>query len=123
MENIQSWELITDIGVKIREGWCNIFNQYKINFSISGIPSLSSYNFEENDLEIQTYITQEMLKKGFLASNRFYACISHTKEIQKIYFTALDEVMHSLCKMKFDKNQIINNLDGPVRQSGFKRLN
>ena len=32
MENIQSWELITDIGVKIREGWCNIFNQYKINF-------------------------------------------------------------------------------------------
>ena len=123
MQNLQSWELITDIGLKIREGWSAIFKKYKINFSISGIPSLSSYSFEHNDLEVQTYITQEMLKKGFLASNRFYACISHTKEIQNLYFTAFEEVVHSLSKMQFDKNQIIKNLDGPIRQSGFKRLN
>tara|TARA_X000000368_G_scaffold416751_1_gene411409 strand:- start:2227 stop:3531 length:1305 start_codon:yes stop_codon:yes gene_type:complete len=123
MENLKSWELITDIGLKIREGWSTLFKKYKINFFISGIPSLSSYSFEHNDLEIQTYITQEMLKKGFLASNRFYACISHNKEIQNLYFTALEEVIHSLSMMQIDKNEITDNLDGPIRQSGFKRLN
>jgi glutamate-1-semialdehyde 2,1-aminomutase len=123
MENIQSWNIITKIGLKVRNNWSDLFKKYNIEFTISGIPSLSTYSFKENDLEIQTLITQEMLKKGFLASNRFYACIAHDNQVLDSYFNAVDETLNSISKIGFNKNEIINRLDGPVRHSGFKRLN
>ena len=64
-----------------------------------------------------------MLKKGFLASNRFYACIAHNNELLDSYFNALDETISSINNIKDNKIEIINRLDGPVRHSGFKRLN
>tara|TARA_Y100000766_G_scaffold284390_1_gene302760 strand:- start:144 stop:1445 length:1302 start_codon:yes stop_codon:yes gene_type:complete len=123
MNRIKSWEIITNIGKNIRKNWIKIFKNYDINYSISGIPSLSSYSFKENDLEIQTLITQEMLKKGFLASNRFYACIAHNKTVVDSYFNAFDEVLKSVSKIHDNKPEIINRLNGAVRHSGFKRLN
>ncbi len=123
MENIESWKIITDIGLKVKSYWSDLFKKYNIKFSISGIPSLSTYSFKENDLEIQTLITQEMLKKGFLASNRFYACIAHNNQVLDSYFNALDETLNSISKINHDKNEILNRLNGPVRHSGFKRLN
>ena len=123
MKNIKSWELITDIGLKVREGWSDLFKKYKIDFSISGIPALSSYSFKENNLEFQTLITQEMLKKGFLASNRFYSCIAHNNKVLDSYFNALDETLNFIYKIKDDKAEIITRLNGPVRHSEFKRLN
>lgn len=123
MKKIKSWDLITNIGLKVRKGWQDLFELYNFNYSISGIPSLSSYSFKNNDLEIQTLITQEMLKKGFLASNRFYACISHDKVNLDLYFSALNDVLSFISKIQFDKNELLNRIDGPVRHSGFKRLN
>ena len=123
MENIESWNIITGIGKKVRSNWSDLFKKHDIDFSISGIPSLSSYNFKKNDLEIQTFITQEMLKKGFLASNRFYACIAHNDELLDSYFNAFDETLSSISIIKDNKNEIIDRLTGPVRHSGFKRLN
>ena len=123
MNRIKSWDVITNIGLNIRNGWSEVFINYNIDFTLSGIPSLSSYSFKENDLEIQTLITQEMLTKGFLASNRFYACIAHNKTVIDSYFNAFDEVLKSVSKIHDNKSEIINRLNGPVRHSGFKRLN
>ena len=64
-----------------------------------------------------------MLKKGFLASNRFYACISHSDELLDSYFNAFDETLSSISIIKDNKTEIIDRLNGPVRHSGFKRLN
>ena len=60
---------------------------------------------KKNDLEIQTLITQEMLKKGFLASNRFYACIAHSDESLDSYFNAFDETLSSISIIKDNKNE------------------
>jgi len=35
----------------------------------------------------------------------------------------LDETLNSISKIGYNKNEIINRLDGPVKHSGFKRLN
>ena len=123
MEKIESWNIITGIGLKVRTNWSDLFKKYNIESTISGIPSLSTYSFKQNDLEIQTLITQEMLKKGFLASNRFYACIAHDNQVLDSYFNVFDETLNSISKINDNKNEIINRLDGPVRHSGFKRLN
>tara|TARA_B110000003_G_scaffold263389_1_gene287008 strand:+ start:8754 stop:10058 length:1305 start_codon:yes stop_codon:yes gene_type:complete len=123
MKDIESWKIITDIGLKVRSNWSDLFHRHNIDFDISGIPSLSSYTFKNNDLEIQTLLTQEMLKKGFLASNRFYACISHSDELLDSYFNAFDETLSSISTIKDNKTEILERLNGPVRHSGFKRLN
>mgnify|MGYP001008367604 FL=1 len=49
-----------------------------------------------------------MLEKGFLASNRFYACIAHNNELLDSYFNAFDETLNSISKIKNSKTEIIN---------------
>ena len=85
--------------------------------------SLSSYNFKKNDLEIQTFITQEMLKKGFLASTNFYASTAHTIDHLNSYFDALNDVYHNISMCELCKQDVKDLLNGPVCHSGFKRLN
>ena len=66
---------------------------HKLKIEISGLPAISTYSFKsENNLKYKTFISQEMLKKGFLASTNFYACTEHSNEYIESYFTALDEV-------------------------------
>ena len=94
-----------------------------IDIKIEGIPAMSSYSFMENNLTLQTYVTQEMLKKGFLASDRFYACISHDDNSIKIYLEALNEIFIKISKSILEGVELDTLLDGPIKHSGFKRLN
>ena len=123
MQKVKSWEIITNIGKKVRDGWLSISKSNNIEIKIVGIPSLSTYKFKDNNLVLQTYVTQEMLKKGFLASDKFYASISHDDESIKLYLEALNEVFNSIDKNIKNEIEINSLLAGPVRHSGFKRLN
>ena len=124
MQKIKSWEIITEIGMKVRKGWKELAEINDLKISVSGIPALSSYSFDNShNLELHTYVTQEMLKKGFLAADRFYACTEHNDEILTKYFEALGTVfreINSIIKSGKNINQFLN---GPVRHSGFKKIN
>jgi glutamate-1-semialdehyde aminotransferase len=124
IEREKSWEQITEIGNKMRSVWTNLANNHGIDISISGIPSLSTYSFNyEEGLKYKTLLTQEMLKKGFLASTNFYASIAHEDQFMKQYSESLNEV-YSLIKDCIDQQYNIDDLlNGPVCHSGFKRLN
>ena len=63
-----------------------------------------------------------MLKKGYLAGNSMYTCICHTPEILDGYFYELDKVFAQIREFE-DGRDVMKALDGPVCQSGFKRLN
>ena len=124
MNEIKSWELITEIGNKVRLGWKTLAANYNLDISISGIPSISSYVFNSsNSLSYKTLITQEMLKNGFLASTNFYACIAHDDSKIESYFNELNNVYNIISKCEKGILNIENLLDGPVCHSGFKRLN
>jgi glutamate-1-semialdehyde aminotransferase len=124
MERIKSWEIITQIGENIRRKWSNLASNHKISITLSGIPALSTYSFNsKNALEYKTLITQEMLKKGFLASTSFYSCTAHTVDKIESYFTALDDVYKLIAKCENEVLDVHNLLDGPICHSGFKRLN
>lgn len=124
MESIKSWEIITDKGKQMQREWQNLAAQHKLSITVSGIPALSTYSFNsKNALEYKTLITQEMLKKGFLASTSFYACTAHTDDKFESYFTALDEVYKVIAKCENGAIDIQSLLEGPVCHSGFKRLN
>lgn len=124
MEREQSWNKITSIGKKMQKGWLALAKKNDLDITVSGIPAMTSYSFNSrNALEYKTLITQEMLKKGFLASTIFYACTEHTDEHLSNYFDELDKIYKTISKCESEKLNINTLLDGPVCHSGFKRLN
>ena len=123
MGKIQSWDLITKIGKKIQVRWKKTAEKYNIPIDITGLPALSSFTIPlDNWLKYKTLITQEMLKKGILASNLVYVCTEHSNEIIDLYFEHLDSIFKIVaeCENGLDVNKL---LVGPVCQTGFKRLN
>tara|TARA_B110000444_G_C18732866_1_gene544144 strand:+ start:415 stop:909 length:495 start_codon:yes stop_codon:yes gene_type:complete len=74
-------------------------------------------------LGFKTYITQEMLKRGFLASTLFYASVCHDEKSINQYFESLDEIFKVIGKIINDESNIKDFLDGPISGTSFKRLN
>lgn len=123
MERERSWERITQTGKAIRQGWQDLADEHHINIIHFGLPALTGFNFlSSNALKYKTFITQEMLKKGYLASNCVYVCTEHSDHIVESYFTELSEVFATIKDCE-DGKSIDELLTGPVCHSGFKRLN
>ncbi len=124
MEKMESWDIITKQGEKMQEKWKSLANSHNLSISVSGMPALSTYSFNSaSTMEYKTFITQEMLKKGFLASTNFYACTEHKDSFIEKYFDALDSVYKDISNCEKGNKNINDLLEGPVCHSGFKRLN
>ena len=123
MERDKTWEYVTKIGQSIKNGWRQIANKYGIEIKISGLDSLACFSTkEQNNLILKTFITQEMLKRGFLASNAIYVSTAHSKENFLKYFNALQSVFEIIAKCE-DGDKIDYYLDVPEIKKFFKRLN
>ena len=123
MEREKSWETITKTGNYVRDAWKSMAKNNDLEIQISGLPAVSSFSFKSpNMLQYKTLITQEMLAKGYLASNVLFSCTEHTLEIIGGYLTALDSIFGQIRKCE-DGLDIKKLLKGPVCHSGFKRLN
>lgn len=123
MEKNHSWDMITQTGLKINERWKQLGQKHGLNVLTSGLPALTSFSLNsDNMLAYKTMITQEMLKKGYLASNAIYVCTKHTDDIVNGYFEALDPVF-ALIKECEDGRDVHSLLNGPICHAGFKRLN
>ena len=124
MEREKSWEKITNMGSKMQNGWLKLAEANKLDITVSGISAMTTYGFNsDNAVEYKTFITQEMLKKGFLASTNFYACTKHNDTHLEMYFDALNDIYNTIYKCESEALNIYELLEGPVCHSGFKRLN
>ena len=123
MEDIKSWEIITEKGNYLRNGWINIAKENNLNLEITGIPALSSFRIvSDSFLGYKTFITQEMLKVGYLAANTCYLSISHDYKIIDNYLDKLNHIFKqiSICEKEGNIDKYLNY---PICYSGFKRLN
>ena len=122
MEREKSWETLIERGKQIKNGWSTIFSENKIEVSIQGIDPLPNFYFKnKKHLQFKTYITQEMLKRGYLASNLVYISIAHSESIIKKYLEHFNDVVKKLGKY-LDDSRTFDLLDDEVCQSEFKRL-
>ena len=72
MEKIKSWEIITEIGLKIQKGWAALAKSNNLDITIYGLPPITSYTFNySNSLEYKTFVTQKCSKKAFLQAHIF----------------------------------------------------
>lgn len=123
MEREKSWNQITKIGTSVVNKWKVLAKKHDLNIKTWGLPALSGFSFNNpNSNKYKTFITQEMLKKNFLASNSVYACIDHSSKIVDSYIEALDPIFSVLSECEREKN-IDDLLEWPVSHSGFSRLN
>lgn len=123
MEKVKSWETITATGLTIRDGWQKLADKHELAISHFGLPALTGFSFaSEKNLFYKTLITQEMLSKGYLASNAVYVCTEHTQQVVDAYFENLDPIF-ALIKECEEGRDVEALLKGPVCHGGFKRLN
>ena len=123
MERERSWEKITETGLRIGEQWRALAQRHDLPIKISGLPAMIAFTIPVPDmLKYKTLLTQEMLKRGILATTAVYACTEHTQPILERYFAALDPVF-ALIKECEAGRPIDGLLEGPVCHTGFHRLN
>ena len=111
---------IAEYGVKIKKSWYDLAKKNDIKILISGQDSIPFLKFNySNNLEITTFFTQEMLKKGFLAGSQVATTYAYNDKIINKYLSQVDKVFKkiNIClkKGKFP-------LKGKVKHSTFKRL-
>ena len=89
---------------------------------ISGLPALIGFTIPvENWLKYKTLITQEMLKRGFLASNAVYVCTEHNENVLKNYGEALDQVFSLISECEQGRS-IKEFLESEVCDKDFRRI-
>lgn len=111
------------MGIHIRDRWLALAKKYNVNLSVWGMPALSGFTINsKNTLEYKTLITQEMLKKGYLAANSVYVCMEHKQTVVDGYFETIDPIFKLIGECENGRD-VISLLDGPVCHTGFKRLN
>jgi len=123
MEREKSWEKITETGKAIGKRWQKLAKKYDLPIEISGLPALINFNIPVKDwLKYKTFITQEMLKKGFLATNSVYVSIEHKSKIVDEYFNELRPIFTTIAECENGRD-IDDILESPVCHDGFNRLN
>jgi len=113
---------LVEAGTRVREGWRQAAEKAGFAITVSGLAPLGHFQIESRDAQaLRTLFTQEMLERGFLATNAFYATYAHTNAQIDAYLAAAAEVFAELAKAAAD-GRVHALLKGPVAHAGFYRL-
>jgi glutamate-1-semialdehyde 2,1-aminomutase len=123
MERERSWEQVTSTGQELRRQWQALADRHGLTISHNGLPALTGFAIQsENALKYKTLITQEMLKRGYLAGTSCYTSLAHTPDVIEPYLDHLDAVFALIASCEAGQS-VDELLEGPVCHSGFRRLN
>ena len=122
MEEEDAPARIHAIGMSVQAMWKEVGHASGLNVIPAGVPSLSTFSIEGFDpLITKTFITQEMLKKGFIAGTSLYASIAHESSVLDQYQSELEIVFSQIAKRN-SSEAILDLLEGGPSQAGFQRL-
>jgi glutamate-1-semialdehyde 2,1-aminomutase len=121
MEKIKSWDIISGLGNKVKANWTILAKKHNLKLKIQGLSALPRFDFEnKNNLYYKTFVSQEFLKKNFLASNAIYLCTEHNMKIFNNYFDILDSVFLKISRSISDNINPQKLLSGPVCIGGIR---
>ena len=124
MEKNKSWKRITFLGEKIFLIWKKLSKRHRLTVDISGLPSLAKFSFKSNNAQAyKTFITQEMLRHKFLASDGVYMSTAHNEKILKKYSDLLDEIFYKISECEKGNLDISSILKHPISHTPFSRFN
>ena len=124
MEKKKSWEILMKHGKYFNKKISELALKYKLKILISGIESITSFSFHSKyNLHYKTYITQEMLKKNYLASNLIFISTLHNKKIIDLYIKKLDPIFKKISFFEKNKLDVSSYIKNGVCHKTFQRLN
>jgi len=110
------------IGNLVQEGWRKAAKSTGLKIEVGGIAPMSHFSFEYSEAQtMMTLFVQEMLAKGILASNRFYANYAHKQEHVEKYFKAVKESFRFIAEAQA-KTKLKDCLKAEIAKPGFRRL-
>ena len=120
MEKKKTYLQVKKTGLKVMQIWKELSKKHKIKIKIFGIPSLAKFEIKSKNWPlIKSFIINEFLKKGILATNLFYPSIAHKsndliryKKTLNLIFKKIKNNEYKYLKIKFKK---------PIKE--FNRLN
>ena len=121
MRKKKTYNILKKNGNYLNSRILELSEKFNLKIKIKGIESITSYEFEKNNLLYKTFISQEMLKYGYLSSNLFYLSIHHNKKVIDKYIFYLNKIFKKI-KKHSDISPTRRILKGPVAHSTFKRL-
>jgi glutamate-1-semialdehyde 2,1-aminomutase len=122
MRSLRVQERMVELGTRIQDGWRTAARRAGLDVHVSGIAPLSHFDITHpQPLLLKTLYTQEMLKRGYLASTAYYASWAHGDAHVDGYLRATEEVFSLIAGWVRD-GSVERRLDGPVCHSGFRRL-
>jgi glutamate-1-semialdehyde aminotransferase len=115
-------EHLIAIGTLVQDGWKEAAEKAGLEINISGMKPLGHFSIAGDQSNVgKTYFVQEMLERGFLASNAFYATYAHTEQHISDYIAATEEVFTEIAK-GIEEGTLATKLKGPEAHKDFHRL-
>ena len=123
MKKEKSWKTIKYNGKYIKKRWLTLIKKYKLSAKISGLDSMPKFTFNSKyRMILKTYVTQEMLKLGYLVDEAIYLSTKHNKKNLNKYLKSFEKVLSEISSIKEIKN-IKKKCLGNIAIDNFKRFN
>ncbi len=114
---------LTIIGKAVQDMWSKAASDAGLQIKVYGIYPMSYFSFiGPNTQAMMTFYVQEMLKHGFLASNRFYANFSQQTEHVEQFGIAMRSTFLKIATL-LRSGALLSHLDGGISRPGFHRIN
>lgn len=85
-------KILAAIGAKVQAGWKKAAAEHGLLIHALGLSAAINFVIKhEESLALQTLFTQQLLRRGFLANERFCATLGHTKTDVAEYLKAVNE--------------------------------
>ena len=113
MENMKSWQKISQTGIWLKEQWKKLAKLHKLKIEIQGLDAIPNFIFKsQNHNSYKTLITQELLKKNLLATNKIFISVLHNKKNLQNYLNEMDKVFSLISRIE-NGDKIENYLKYP----------
>ena len=123
MKKLKSWEYVSALGDKVRSVWRALATENDLSITIGGIKPIPQFIINSKDfLKYKTFITQEMLKEGYLSSNIVFISMAHNEKIFEQYNEKLKNIFKIIGECERGRS-IDDLLETEVCHNKFKRLN
>ena len=122
MKKLKPWKKTNKLGRYIKKSWALLAKRHQLSIEILGLDSMPFFIFESKNHNLyKSYITQEFLKKGILASNVIYVSVVHSKKVIDEYLNSLDFIFKKIKDSEIKNKKVVVN--GKLAQVGMSRLN
>ena len=110
------WEKQSEYGEMVQTGWKDAARKVGIEIEVGGILPLGHFTIfgDESPLVYKTFFVQEMLKRGYIASNAFYTSYAHDPKMIHTYLENVEQVFCQIAEAQKEGEKVKNFLQGPV---------